>query len=58
MGFNKGDFPVSENAAEQLLSLPIFPGLSAAQQNRVVEEIARFEKTVGSPLPVQPAAQA
>lgn len=58
IGFKEGDFPVAENAATQVLSLPIYPGLSLAQQNRVVREIARFEKTAESPLPVQPAAQA
>jgi dTDP-4-amino-4,6-dideoxygalactose transaminase len=55
MGFKQGDFPVTENAAAQILSLPMFPGLSPAQQDRVVEEIARFAKMAESPVPVQPA---
>jgi dTDP-4-amino-4,6-dideoxygalactose transaminase len=58
MGFKEGDFPVAENAAAQVLSLPMYPGLSLAQQNRVVEEIARFGKIAESTLPVQPAAKA
>jgi dTDP-4-amino-4,6-dideoxygalactose transaminase len=58
MGFKGGDFPVTENAAAQVLSLPMYPGLSLAQQDRVVEEIARFEKITESSLPVQPAVRA
>lgn len=34
-----GAFPVSENAAEHILSLPMFPGLRSDQQERVVETI-------------------
>lgn len=40
--YSCGDFPVCESAAEQVLSLPMFPQLTAAQQVRVVEEITRF----------------
>jgi dTDP-4-amino-4,6-dideoxygalactose transaminase len=58
MGFKEGDFPVSENAATQVLSLPMYPGLNLSQQIRVIEEIARFGKITESPLPVQPAANA
>ena len=58
MGFREGDFPVAENAAAKVLSLPICPELSLAQQNRVVEEIARFGKMNEKQLPVQARAQA
>lgn len=34
-----GDFPVSEGAASQMLSLPMHPALTAAQQDRVVETV-------------------
>ncbi len=33
--WKRGDFPVSEQAAEQILSLPMFPGLTADQQRQV-----------------------
>jgi dTDP-4-amino-4,6-dideoxygalactose transaminase len=33
----RGEFPVAEAAARRLLSLPLFPGITAAQQGRVVE---------------------
>jgi dTDP-4-amino-4,6-dideoxygalactose transaminase len=36
LGFRGGEFPVSEEAASQILSLPMFPGLSAADQRRAV----------------------
>ncbi len=42
MGWNKGDFPESEAAADQILSLPMFAGLTKAQQNQVAETISRF----------------
>ena len=42
MGWKKDDFPVSENAADQILSLPMFAGLTSDQQKRVAESIAQF----------------
>jgi len=36
LGFHGGEFPVSEEAASQILSLPMFPGLSAEDQRRAV----------------------
>ena len=55
MGFKRGDFPVTEKVAAQVLSLPMFPGLGLAQQRRVVEEIARFERVPVGPLAIQSA---
>lgn len=42
MGWNKGAFPKSEEAAEQILSLPMFAGLTADKQRHVVESISQF----------------
>jgi dTDP-4-amino-4,6-dideoxygalactose transaminase len=42
MGWKKGDFPASEAAAEQILSLPMYAGLTPEQQNTVADGIARF----------------
>jgi dTDP-4-amino-4,6-dideoxygalactose transaminase len=34
-----GDLPVTEMVAEQILSLPMFPGLTEQQQKRVVDAV-------------------
>ena len=41
LGFHAGDFPVAEKAASQVLSLPMFPELTASQQERVVAEVLK-----------------
>lgn len=42
LGHHKGTFPVSERAAEEVLSLPIYAELTSAQQEYVVDKIAEF----------------
>jgi len=42
MNYRKGDFPITEKAAAEVVSLPMFPQLTAAQQARVAEEILNF----------------
>jgi aminotransferase EvaB len=37
LGYKEGDFPVAEAAAERIFSLPMYPGLTDAQQDRVIE---------------------
>jgi dTDP-4-amino-4,6-dideoxygalactose transaminase len=36
-GFNDGDFPHAENVAERIVSLPLFPLMTDAEQDRVVD---------------------
>jgi dTDP-4-amino-4,6-dideoxygalactose transaminase len=40
--YRRGHFPISEQAASQILSLPMFPSLTVNEQRRVVAEIGRF----------------
>ena len=42
LGWKKGDLPESEKAGDQILSLPMFAGLTKAQQQRVAESVAQF----------------
>jgi dTDP-4-amino-4,6-dideoxygalactose transaminase len=42
LGYHEGDFPVTEKAAAKILSLPMFPGLSHAQQDRVAQQVLEF----------------
>jgi dTDP-4-amino-4,6-dideoxygalactose transaminase len=42
LNYKLGDFPVSEQAAAQVLSLPMYAGLRADQQSRVAETIMEF----------------
>jgi dTDP-4-amino-4,6-dideoxygalactose transaminase len=42
LGYREGDFPVSEEAARSVLSLPIYPELTAGQKDYVVDTIRSF----------------
>ena len=44
LGCKPGDFPESERAAAEVLSIPIYPELTAAQKDYVVGTIADFYK--------------
>ena len=39
LGYQKGDFPVTEKVSAEIVSLPMFPQLIADQQGRVVTEV-------------------
>ncbi len=45
-GFKPGDYPNAEHIGECIVSLPLFPGLSDADQDRVIAAMADlFERT-------------
>jgi dTDP-4-amino-4,6-dideoxygalactose transaminase len=48
LGYQRGSLPVTEAAAQEVLSLPIFPELTAAQQRAVVAAIANFCRKPGA----------
>jgi dTDP-4-amino-4,6-dideoxygalactose transaminase len=41
LGYGRGDFPVAEAAADQIISLPLYPHITYEQQQRVVKAIGR-----------------
>jgi dTDP-4-amino-4,6-dideoxygalactose transaminase len=49
LNYSAGDFPVTESAAAEILSLPMYPQLTLAQQERVVAEIKAFMRPQHSP---------
>jgi dTDP-4-amino-4,6-dideoxygalactose transaminase len=44
LGYKRGDFPVSERAVQEVLSIPIYPELSSSEQDEVVNTILGFYK--------------
>lgn len=45
LNYRAGDFPVTERIAAEIVSLPMFPQLTAEQQAVVVNRLVRFEST-------------
>jgi len=42
LGYSRGAFPIAETLADELVSLPIFPGMSESQLDAVVEGIEAY----------------
>ena len=42
MGYHEGDFPVTEQLAREILSLPMYPQLETAQQTAVADALQQF----------------
>lgn len=47
LGYTKGDFPVTEQMADGVLSLPIYPGLTTEQVSEVCDTIKEFYRKNG-----------
>jgi dTDP-4-amino-4,6-dideoxygalactose transaminase len=42
LGYGKGDFPEAELAATEVLALPMYPELTAPQQELIVDKVRAF----------------
>ena len=42
LGHKKGDFPITEKYASEVLSLPMYNGMTEEEQNIVISEINKF----------------
>jgi dTDP-4-amino-4,6-dideoxygalactose transaminase len=42
LGYRAGDFPVTESASGRLMRLPIYPALTAEEQERVITTMKEF----------------
>jgi dTDP-4-amino-4,6-dideoxygalactose transaminase len=42
LGFNKGDFPITENFADMVLSLPLYNGMTEEEQDYVIYMINKY----------------
>jgi dTDP-4-amino-4,6-dideoxygalactose transaminase len=51
LNYRPGDFPVAEKASAEIVSLPMFPQLTAEQQATVVGEITCFAESLSLPKP-------
>jgi len=47
LGYRKGDLPNAEKAADEVLSLPVFPELTEEEQETVIRTIAAFYESEG-----------
>lgn len=50
LGYRKGDFPVAESVAAEIVSLPMFPQLHRTKQNYVAERVWEYFRTSESRL--------
>jgi len=46
LGYKEGNFPVSEEASQKVLALPIFPEVTLEEQAYVVDQIGTFYRSV------------
>ena len=44
LGYQKGSFPVSEQLAKHILSIPLYPELTKEQQDYVIDHIKKFHR--------------
>ena len=42
LGYKKGSFPITEKSADEVLSIPIYNGMTEDEQSYVIEKINKF----------------
>ena len=42
LGFKKGDYPITEEYAETVLSIPMYNGMTIEEQDRVIDALNAF----------------
>jgi dTDP-4-amino-4,6-dideoxygalactose transaminase len=50
LGLGSGSYPVAEKVAPEIVSLPMFPGLTEDQQSTIVNELVKFGVTASKTL--------
>lgn len=45
LGFQKGDYPIAERFAGEVLSLPMYNGMTEAEQRQVIDAVNGFKET-------------
>jgi UDP-2-acetamido-2-deoxy-ribo-hexuluronate aminotransferase len=45
LGYKMGEFPEAERASREVISLPMHPFLTETEQDRIVEEVLKFESS-------------
>jgi len=43
LGYKKGDFPITEEQAEEVVSIPIYNGMTQIEQSYVIDVINAYE---------------
>ena len=54
LNYAAGDFPITERVAVEIVSLPMFPNLTEAQQSQVVEAVRSFAKSRSERASLEP----
>ena len=50
LGYTKGDFPITEQYAEHIISLPMYPELDASSIKHVAEAVQNFVPSTSTPI--------
>lgn len=50
LGYRKGEFPIAESLCEEILSLPMYPGMSEAQ---IIQVVGAIEESLATPAVVK-----